>query len=109
MAPSREDVGGHGVGFFGINVLSDRLRGRKPRGSGHLANVVVFRRPQEGTQVHGELSAMTVMVGKGFSTDFKGRVVDLERADDLGSVEQCVDHAKPSRVGAACRWDFRSR
>ena len=107
VAPSREDVGGHGVGFFAINVLSDRLRCRKPGGSGYFADVVMFRCPEKCTQVHGELIAVAVVVGKGFGADFKGRAVDLERADDLGCVEQGVDHDEErSRAGAACRWDY---
>ena len=95
------------MSFFAINVLSDRLRGRKPGGSGDFADVVMFRRPEKCTQVHGELITVAVVVGDGFGTDFKGRAVDLERADDLGGVEQCVDHDEERfRASAACRWDY---
>jgi hypothetical protein len=52
----------------------------------------MLRRAEKGPQIHGEMIAVTVVVGDGFGTDFMDGVVDFDGADDLGCVEQGMDH-----------------
>ncbi|OYW72828.1 MAG: hypothetical protein B7Z37_23735 [Verrucomicrobia bacterium 12-59-8] len=51
---------------------------------------------KEGTEIDGELIAMTVMGGDGFRAKFMDDTLDFDGVKDLGGVEQGVDHGQAS-------------
>ena len=92
MAPAGEDIGRDFMSLLGADVLGDRMGGGQPGRGGNFTDVIVFFRPQEGAQLHRELIFAAVMAGDRLYADLKRNSFDFKGADDLGGIEQGVNH-----------------
>ena len=92
--PACEDVAGHRVGLFGIDMLRDRLIRRQPVCLRRFADVILFLRAEKGAKLHREHLRAAIMTGDGFGADFVGGVVDFDRVEHLRGIEKGVEHAR---------------
>jgi hypothetical protein len=75
-------------------MLGDSLRRRHPCGRGRFTDVVLLLRAEKGPEVHRELVGVAIVVGDGLGADFVCGTFDFEGAEDLGGIEQSVEHGE---------------
>lgn len=93
VTPGGQNIGCQLMRLLGADVLGDGLRGGQPGGCGDFPDVVVRLCAEEGAQLHDEEILAAVMAGCRLGADFIRHPVQLDDANDLGGVEQGVDHA----------------
>ncbi len=81
------------MSFVGSDVFGDGPWRWNPGAGGNFAEMIVLRRAEEGTQTHRELVAVAVVIGDRLGADFVLSAIKDDGADDLGGVEQGVNHA----------------
>lgn len=92
VPPAREDIIRHVMRLTWLDMLGNRLRLRQPDGRGGFTDVVMLFRAKEGAQIHRELVAATVVIGNGLNAYFMGGAVDFNCVENLGGIEQGVEH-----------------
>jgi len=92
MAPAGEDIRRDFMSLLGAHVLGDRMGGGQPGRGGNFTDVIVFFRAQKSAKLHRELIFAAIMAGDRLNADLKRNAFDFEGADDLGGIEQGVNH-----------------